>query len=323
MSASPGERARKLARSMPRPVREALRTGRKRYRSTRYRLRERFRPTVLSADDVAAALRESGLGEGDACFMQAAMSAFGAFEDGPDTVVAALDAVVGADGLITMPSYSLTGPAIEHLASDPVFDARETPSRMGAISEAFRRAPGTLRSVHPTHSTCARGPAAAEIVAGHEHADTPFGDGTPFPRIRERNALQLFFGCGTGAITMYHSFECVRVPPFPLDVFADEVFDARCIDLAGNELVVRTLVHNPALHPGRIDSNPRLQATYRDAILAAGGSSVRLGHGEILAIRLPVLFEAFEQLLGQGVTIYDQPVPAEAPALPPQERVRA
>jgi aminoglycoside 3-N-acetyltransferase len=308
---------------MPRPVREALRTGRKRYRSARYRLRERIRPTVLSAEDVASALRECGLEEGDACFMQAAMSAFGAFEEGPDTVVTGLENVVGPEGLVTMPSYSLTGPAIEHLAADPVFDARQTPSRMGAISEAFRLSPGTLRSVHPTHSTCVRGPEAAEIVAGHEHADTPFGVGTPFPSIRDRGALQLFFGCGTGAITMYHCFECVRVPPFPLDVFADRTFDARCIDRDGNELTVRTLVHNPALHPGRIDSNPRLQRIYREAILDAGGTAVRLGHGEIIAIRLPALFEVFEDLVQKGITIYDRELPAEPPALPPQERVRA
>jgi aminoglycoside 3-N-acetyltransferase len=307
---------------MPRPVRETLRSGRKRYRSVRYRLRERFRPTVLSAGQVADALRECGLGAGDACFIQAAMSAFGAFEDGPDTVLEGVEAVVGATGLITMPSYSLTGPAIEHLAADPVFDARKTPSRMGSISEAFRLSPETLRSVHPTHSTCARGPEAEAIVAGHESADTPFGEGTPFPRIRDRNALQLFFGCGTGAITMYHSFECVRVPPFPLDVFADGVFDTRCIDREGRELTVRTLVHNPELHPGRIDSNPRLQRVYRDAILAAGGAAVTLGHGEIIAIRLPDLFAVFEELLRKGITIYDRALPADAPTVPPQERVR-
>ena len=308
---------------MPRPIRETLRTSRKRYRSARYRLRERFRPTTLSAQDVATALRECGLEEGDACFMQAAMSAFGGFEDGPGTVVAGVETVVGPDGLITMPAYSLTGPAIEHLATDPVFDARQTPSRMGAISEAFRVSPGTLRSVHPTHSTCARGPEAAAIVAHHERASTPFGDGTPFPRIRDRDALQVFFGCGTGVITMYHSFECVRVPPFPLDVFADRVFDARCVGWEGQELTVRTLVHNPALHPGRIDSNPRLQRIYREAILAADGVAVELGRGEILAIRLPALFDVFERLLGEGITIYDQALPAEPPTLPPQERVRA
>ena len=308
---------------MPRPVREALRAGRKRYRSARYRLRERFRPTTLTAEDVAAALRECGLESGDTCFMQAAMSAFGGFEDGPDTVVAGVEAVVGPAGLVTMPSYSLTGPAIEHLAADPLFDARATPSRMGAISEAFRLTSGTVRSVHPTHSTCARGAGAEELVAGHERADTPFGEGTPFPRIRNRNALQLFFGCGTGAITMYHSFECVRTPPFPLDVFANRAFEARCRGWDGEEFRVRTLVHNPALHPGRIDSNPRLQAVYRDAILDAGGVAVTLGHGEILAIRLPVLFEVFERLVGEGITIYDHDLPAEPPTLRPQERVNA
>ena len=323
MSPAPGESARKLARRMPRPVREALRGGRRRYRSARYRLRERLRPTVLSADDVARALRECGLERGDACFMQAAMSAFGAFEDGPATVVAAIDSVVGPDGLVAMPAYSLTGPAIEHLASDPVFDARSTPSRMGAISEAFRTSPGTLRSVHPTHSTCVRGPGAEAIVAGHERAATPFGAGTPFPRIVERDALQLFFGCGTGAITMYHSFECTRVPPFPLDVFADRSFDARCVDWDGRELTVRTLVHNPELHPGRIDSNPRLQRVFRDSILGGGGRSVRMGHGEILAIRLPALFQVFERLVREGITIYDRELPAEPPTVPPQERVRA
>ncbi len=308
---------------MPRPVRETLRAGRKRYRSARYRLRERLRPTVLSAADVAGALHECGLRAGDACFMQAAMSAFGGFEDGPDTVVTGLEQVLGPDGLITMPSYALTGPAIEHLAAGPVFDARRTPSRMGAVSEAFRLAPGALRSTHPTHSTCARGRGAAEIVAGHERAATPFGEGTPFPRIRERDALQVFFGCGTGAITMYHSFECVREPPFPLDVFSDRAIDARCVDWEGRELTVRTLVHNPELHPGRIDSNPRLQGIYRQAILDADGVAVALGHGEIIAIRLEALFEVFERLLREGITIYDRELPTVAPTVPPQERVRA
>ncbi|MDQ3729112.1 MAG: AAC(3) family N-acetyltransferase [Actinomycetota bacterium] len=320
---SAGERARKVARGAPRPVREALRSARKQYRSARYRIRERFRPTTISRDEVASALRECGLTEGDTCFVQAAMSSFGGFESGPDTVLEALDDVLGSEGTLAMPAYSLTGPAIEHLAADPLFDPRTTPSRMGAISEGFRLMPGTLRSIHPTHSTCVRGPEAEEIVAGHETAATPFGDGTPFPRLVERDALQLFFGCGTGAITMYHSFECVRVPPFPLDVFADRGFDARCLDRQGHQVTVRTLVHNPDLHPGRIDSNPRLQNVYRGAILEAGGRAVLLGHGEIIAIRLPVLFEVFERLVQQGVTIYDAEVPEEPPAVPPQDRVDA
>jgi aminoglycoside 3-N-acetyltransferase len=313
---------RKLARRLPQPLREPIRAGLHRYRSARYRIRERLRPTTLGVADVERALRECGLVEGDACFVQAAMSAFGGFENGPATVLEALDRVVGPEGLQAMPAYPLTGPAIEHLAADPVFDVRSSPSRMGAISEAFRRREGTRRSIHPTHSTCASGPGAEEIVAGHERAETPFGEGTPFPRIIERNALQLFLGAGTGAITMYHSFECTRRPPFPLDVFSRR-FDARCVGWEGEELMVSTLAHNPALHPGRIDSNPRLQARFRIALLEHGGLSVRLGRGEIIAIRLADMLAEFERLLGDGITIYDVPLPAEWPTEPPQARVPA
>lgn len=42
--------------------------------------------------------------------------------------------------------------------SDPLFDARSTPSTTGAITEKFRLRPGTVRSIHPTFSVSARGP---------------------------------------------------------------------------------------------------------------------------------------------------------------------
>jgi aminoglycoside 3-N-acetyltransferase len=300
-----------------------VRRGLRRYRSARYRLRERLRPTTLGADDVARALRECGLSAGDACFFQARMSAFGSFEGGPGAVVAAIGEVVGRDGLVAMPAYPMGGPALDYLAADPVFDVRRSPSRMGAISEAFRREPGTLRSLHPTHTICAKGSGAEPLVAGHERAESPFSEGTPFVRLRELDALQVFFGTGTAPMTMYHPFECTREPPFPLDVFANRVFDVRCIDREGREVTVRTLVHEPRLLPGRIDANPRIQGLFRDAILEAGGAAVALGRGEILAIRLSTLFEVFERLLARGVTMYDEPLPGGQPAVPPQKRVHA
>jgi hypothetical protein len=104
-------------------------------------------------------------------------------------------------------------------------------------------------------------------------------------------------------------------------VFAKRVFSVRCRDAGGVETRVRTLVHEPTLLPGRIDNNRRLQAVFLDAMLDAGGVAVELGRGEILAIRLPVLFDVFERLLERGITIYDHPLPAEEPTEPPQERV--
>jgi aminoglycoside 3-N-acetyltransferase len=313
---------RKAAARLPRRVRDALRRARRSYRSARYRVGARLWPLRLDADDVERALREVRVNEGDSVFMQSRMSAFGTFEDGPQTVLEGLRRAVGPEGLVAMAAFPLTGPAIEHLVREPVFDVRETPSRMGAISEAFRRAPGTVRSIHPTHSIVAAGPGAAELVAGHEATPTAFGEGTPFRRLIDRNALQVYFGSGTAPLTMYHAFECAREPPFPLDVFADRVFEVPCLDPAGEELTVRTLVHDPTLLPGRIDANPPLQRIFRRALLDAGGRSVRLGRGEILAIRLQPMMDMFERLLAEGITMYDADLPADQPDRPPQERVR-
>lgn len=294
-----------LLRRAPRPVRDGLRSARKRYRSARYRARERLRPVRVSGDQVEAALREAGLGEGDSVFFQAGMAAFGTIEGGPPTVIEALERIAGEHGLLAMPAYPLTGPAIEHLRRHPVFDARRDPSRMGAVSEGFRTSPGTLRSLHPTHSMCARGAGAETMVVGHEQAETPFGAGTPFVALRERGAKQVFFGTGVRAITMYHSFEVVREPPYPIEVFWPEPVPARCIGTDGVEIEVSTLVHDPRLGPGRIDIDAGLESGVRRRLVEGGMRSVALGRGEILCQPLREMFTTFERMLDDGVTIYD------------------
>jgi hypothetical protein len=86
-------------------------------------------------------------------------------------------------------------------------------------------------------------------------------------------------------------------------------------------VTVRTLVHNPALLPGRIDANPPLQRVFREALLESGGRAARLGRGEVLAIRMQPLMKMFERLLADGITMYDARVPGGTPANRPQDRV--
>jgi aminoglycoside 3-N-acetyltransferase len=303
---------RKLLSRLPRPLLDRLRAGRKRYRSLRYRTRERLHPVRLGQAEIESVLRAGGLQEGDAAFVQASMSAFGTIEGGPETVIEAFRRVLGDQGLIAMPAFPLDRPALQYLRDGEVFDLRETPSRMGAVSERFRTAPGVLRSLHPTHSVCAQGPGAAALVAGHEVALTPFGAGTPFGRLIERGAHQVWFGSGVGAITVYHAFECTREPPFPIDVFFPQRIDARCVDGEGKELVVSTLVHDPHAVAGRIDSDPRLEAEVRDRLIEGGLRSVGLGRGEVLIQPLPQMLETFEQMLAEGLTIYPPRLLAEA-----------
>jgi aminoglycoside 3-N-acetyltransferase len=303
---------KKLLGRLPRPLLDRLRSARKRYRSARYRTRERLHPVRLGGTDIETALRAAGLEEGDAAFVQASMSSFGTIEGGSEVVIEALRRVLGDEGLIAMPAFPLDRPALQYLRDGEVFDLNDTPSKMGAISERFRTSPGVLRSLHPTHSVCAQGPGAAAIIAGHEAAETPFGAGTPFAKLIERGAHQVWFGSGVGAITIYHAWECLREPPFPIEVFYPQRLDARCIDGEGNELTVSTLVHDPRAVAGRIDSNPSIEAQVRDRLIEGGLRSVGLGRGEILSQPLPQMVVSFEMMLDEGMTIYPPELLAEA-----------
>jgi aminoglycoside N3'-acetyltransferase len=295
-----------VAEHAPRPLVEALRGLKRRSRSARYRIEQRRRPVTVTKEDLAGAFRHLGLGAGDGVYMHSAMSKFGRIEGGPATVVAALDDVVGPNGLIAMPAFPVVGNAIDYLESDPVFDVRTTPSRVGAITEHFRRLPEAHRSLHPTHSVCARGPDAAELVAGHEEAPTPFGEGTPFKRMIERGMHQMAFGSGVHVFTLYHTFECIREGGYPLDLFSERTFSVRCIDAEGRERRVTTRVHDPAYSKVRIDNVPSLEAHMRRLLLESGRMrSTLVGKGEILLISIADLLAELESLLQRGITIYD------------------
>jgi aminoglycoside 3-N-acetyltransferase len=295
-------------RRAPVPVLQRLRRLQRTRSRVRYQIGSRLKPVNVTGEEIGLALREAGLSEGDSVFFQAAMSSFGQIDGGPQTVLRALDAVLGPEALAAMPAFPFKGGMVEHLRGDPVFDIRSTPSSMGAISERFRKLPGVHRSLHPTHSVCAVGPGAESLVAGHERAETPFGEGTPFARMVERGTYQVWFGTDVHAFTIYHTFECILGDRFPINVFLDEPMAAHCIDAGGNELTVRTLVHDPSVARHRARSRSR-QEVKRELLDRGVMRAVPLGASEVLVVRMPELFETLEQLLERGLTIYDIDIP--------------
>lgn len=77
---------------------------------------------------------------------------------------------------------------------------------MGAIPEAFRRWPDTLRSVHPLESVCARGGAAADITRSHPLAFSE-GRGGPFGKLNDLESWVLLLGVGFNRCTALHFAE--------------------------------------------------------------------------------------------------------------------
>jgi aminoglycoside N3'-acetyltransferase len=291
-----------LAEHLPERVQTPLLRLRKPVRRVRYRLRERTRPVVVSRADLAEALRAVGVGTGDGLFVHSGLSRLGTIDGGAATVLAALEDVLGPDGLVAMPSFPYVGSTLEHLRSGAVFDVRTSPSCMGALTELLRAQPGAVRSLHPTHPVCARGPGAAELVADHDRAKTPFGPDSPFGRMVERGMRQVWLGVGITTFTIYHTFEALQGDAFPFPVLMAEPVETRCVDADGVERVVPTLVHDPIVSSRKDKSRTAMRAR----LVESGALRIApVGRGTVMAGAMPELMAECGRLLREGITIYN------------------
>jgi len=125
----------------------------------------------------------------------------------------------------------------EYYRKNPRFDVRRTPSQMGLLSELFRRRPSVIRSLHPTHSVCALGPLANEMVATHHLSPWPCGPLSPFGIMGRRKTVIL--GLGTEyfrSLTQVHAMEEALGDEFPLPRECEEPVHLELIDQSGNSL---------------------------------------------------------------------------------------
>lgn len=157
---------------------------------------------MVTKSDIVRGLRELGVREGDILMVHSALSSVGRVEGGADTVIDALIEAVGPGGTIAMPTLYL--PAI--IGTD-IFDVNESPSQMGTITEVFRKRPGVVRSVHPTHPTAAYGVRAQDLIRDHILAPTACGEGTPFGRLAQWGGKVLLMGVDQDRNTLLHTAE--------------------------------------------------------------------------------------------------------------------
>lgn len=159
---------------------------------------------------IADDLRATGVRPGGVLLIHSSLRSLGPVPGGAETVVQGLLEAVGPDGTLLMPalSYGQVTP------QQPIFDARATPSNVGALPEYFRTRSGTLRSLHPTHSVCGLGPLAAQILGQHGEDRTPCGPHSPFHLLPEYGGHILMLGCGLRQNTSMHAVEELAEPPY-------------------------------------------------------------------------------------------------------------
>src|SRR5262245_22268618 len=153
---------------------------------------------TITRSEVTEQLLALAVKPGGVLLAHTAFSKVAPIEDGPRGLIAALQAAVGPQGTLVMPSMSDD--------DDHPFDPGKTPCHgMGVVADTFWRLPGVLRSDSP-HAFSAIGPRAAEITAPHP-VDVPHGLDSPVGRIHELDGYVLLLGAGHDANTTIHLAE--------------------------------------------------------------------------------------------------------------------
>ncbi|MDT8340393.1 MAG: AAC(3) family N-acetyltransferase [Longimicrobiales bacterium] len=285
----------RFVRLLPRRVGNRLRGVVERLHISWIRRFRRYGPA-----DLAVCLRSLGVREGDTLMVHSSFPATSGFTGKPGDVIDALREVIGTGGHIMMVSLPYTGATVDHLERGLVFDVRRTPSRMGIVSEFFRRRPGVLRSLHPSHPILVEGPEAGAMVRGHEEALFPCGPGSPFQAGMDRDGKIVLLDAPLSTMTLFHWLEHELRERLPFPLYHEPAYEAMVVDAAGERRTVRTLAFSREAIRRRRD-NVLHREMWRRGVVARG----RVGNSTVLVCRMREVAACALDMADRGVFFYD------------------
>jgi aminoglycoside 3-N-acetyltransferase len=207
--------------------------------------KKRRKGQVIDEKTLLANLQRLSILPGDSVLVHCAMSKIGALENGPATLVNALMQAVGPEGHILMPTSPNPQMQLDYIRELDIFDVQNSPSKMGAVSEYFRKLPGVERSCSPTEPISVWGPEAKWFTEGHFGKTTPYDADSPFRRLVEKKGKILYIGVTLiNAGTSLHTLEDA-VDDFLLPVYYPETFPVKVKTADGNIHSWEVKVHNP------------------------------------------------------------------------------
>jgi aminoglycoside 3-N-acetyltransferase len=270
------------------------------------RLRSAYIERFLGFDtaDLTALLERLGLRTGDVVLVHVAFNSFSGFQGGPGDVIRVLQSVVGELGTLLMPTMPFSGSAVEYARQYPRTDLAKSPSAMGIVTEIFRRMPGVIRSIHPTHSVAAWGARAEELTGDHFRAESPCGRNSPFLRLLDVDGKILFLGAEIQTMTFYHGLEELFEDRLPASPFTREWFALETRDRDGNTWTTKTRLFDPDLSRRR-DIGPLEPHLRRIGAWHQG----KVGRLRVSLVRAHDVRDMCEQLADRGVFFYGRHVP--------------
>lgn len=153
---------------------------------------------AISTETLINQLLQLGVKPGGVLLVHTSFSKVRPVEAGPEALIRALQAALGVEGTLVMPSMSYD--------DDHPFDRSQSPCpEMGIVADTFWRMPGVMRSDN-NHAFAAAGPEAEKILAPHP-IDVPHGLNSPVGRVYELDGQVLLLGVGHDSNTTVHLAE--------------------------------------------------------------------------------------------------------------------
>jgi aminoglycoside 3-N-acetyltransferase len=258
----------------------------------------------LSEEDFTGILTgELNLSSGDLVYVHSGMD--GLNLDFPFyRILYLIQQVIGPTGTVLFPTYpNHRMSSYEYLRQGKVFDVRRTPSYTGILTEFARRQRQAVRSLHPTKSVCAIGPAAREITATHQLSPYPYDSCSPYYKLIEGGGKIIGLGASTNYISFGYCVDDALKEKFPVRVYHEEIFAVRCINYEGEQVIVNTLAHDMSttVHPDM----PRFMKAY---VSAAACRDLRVRGMHFFRASAPKLFEEMMSLAERDIIAYPRSV---------------
>ena len=252
----------------------------------------------ITLEEFEKALRELGVEAGQILFVHSGADWLRSVEGGPIKTLEVIRRILGNEGTLALPSFPFDGLASEYLATG-AFDVRRSSSRMGLLSELFRRMPEVRRSLHPTHSVCAVGRLSDYLTKSHNFDQRPFGPNSPFGRLEEESGMVLMLGVNSDFLTHVHVVEDAMGPGFPVQVYFRDPVEAYVVNQEGSTVKLTTLVHNPVI--SRLKSISPHECEWERAKVLRRSN---VGHVELRLIDAKKLSTYLRVQAQKGKTIY-------------------
>jgi len=246
-------------------------------------------------------LKKRGIEKGDTLVVHASWLKQNGFQGSPLDFINAIKEVVTDQGLLVMMSMPYQNQSsAEFIRRGGQMKVNRSPSKMGLLSEVFRRGKETHRSLSPTHPVLAWGKDAQAFLAGHIECLEPFGKGSPFEKMLLRNAKIMAVDTPFSTVTFTHFLEDSVSDQLSFRLYEEESLIGTVVTDTGEEL-------NPPVKVLSQEANARRREDRLIAFLQQEKAinNARLGATRFIFMECAKLRAATEKMYQQKISMFD------------------